>query len=302
MLAKRPCRRPSRFCNQPPAKVNCDVRIAAECSLYAHKGASYRPAMPCDANLAGSTILLTGASKGIGAATARLLGEAGARVIAHYGSDRDGAVDAVKGLPGDQVLLLGADLADPNQVASLWSQALAWRGRIDVLVNNAAVMPFDGALDAPLEAWDDAWRRALEVNVMAPARLMREAVGHFRATGGGAIVTISSWAAQRGVTNPATIAYGASKAAVRSATQSIARAYARDNIQAYIVAPGVVRTRLSETFAATQGGEAQVSAGLASGEWVSPDEVGRIVAFLASGAARQLSGATLDVNGASYIR
>jgi NAD(P)-dependent dehydrogenase (short-subunit alcohol dehydrogenase family) len=258
--------------------------------------------MPCAANLAGSTILLTGASKGIGAATARLLGEAGARVVAHYGSDRDGAVEAVKDIPSDRVLLVGADLADPGQVGSLWTRALAWQGRIDVLINNAAVMPFEGAMDAPLADWEDAWRRAFEVNVMAPARLMREAVSHFLATGGGAIVTISSWAAQRGVTNPATIAYGASKAAVRSASQSIARAYARDNIQAYIVAPGVVRTRLSEEFAATQGGEAIVSAGLASGEWVPPEEVGQIVAFLASGAARQLSGATLDVNGASYIR
>jgi NAD(P)-dependent dehydrogenase (short-subunit alcohol dehydrogenase family) len=127
-------------------------------------------------------------------------------------------------------------------------------------------------------------------------------VNHFKEAGGGAIVSISSWAAQRGVTNPATIAYGASKAAVRSATQSIARAYARDNIQAYIIAPGVVRTRLSEEFAASQGGEEAVSATLASGEWVTPEEVGNIVAFVASGAARQLSGATLDVNGATYIR
>ena len=84
---------------------------------------------------------------------------------------------------------------------------------------------------------------------------MRNAVNHYLETGGGAIITISSWAAQRGVTNPATIAYGASKAAVRSATQSIARAYARDKILTYIVTPGVVRTRLSDQFAATQGGE-----------------------------------------------
>jgi len=89
---------------------------------------------------------------------------------------------------------------------------------------------------------------------------------------------------------------------VRSATQSIARAYARDNILAYIVTPGVVRTRLSEQFAATQGGEDKISATLASGEWVSPDELGRLVAFLASGAVPQMSGATIDVNGASYVR
>jgi NAD(P)-dependent dehydrogenase (short-subunit alcohol dehydrogenase family) len=131
---------------------------------------------------------------------------------------------------------------------------------------------------------------------------MRNAVNHYLEVGGGAIITISSWAAQRGVTNPATIAYGASKAAVRSVTQSIARAYARDNILAYIVTPGVVRTRLSEQFAATQGGEEQISATLANGKWVSPAELGNLVAFLASGAVPQMSGATIDVNGASYVR
>jgi NAD(P)-dependent dehydrogenase (short-subunit alcohol dehydrogenase family) len=184
----------------------------------------------------------------------------------------------------------------------LWDEALAWRGRIDVLVNNAAVMPFDGGFDAADEAFEGAWDRALEVNVRGPARLIRAAVRHFLAHGGGDIISLSSWAAQRGVTNPATIAYGASKAAVRSLTQSVARTYARHGIRAYIVAPGVVRTRLSETFAETQGGADKVSATLASGEWVEPAEVARIVAFLASGAAPQLSGATLDVNGASYIR
>jgi NAD(P)-dependent dehydrogenase (short-subunit alcohol dehydrogenase family) len=253
-------------------------------------------------DLSGKTILLTGASKGIGAATAAILGEAGAHVVAHYGSDREGAEAAIAAIPPERLLLVQADLADLDAVERLWSAALAWRGRIDVLVNNAAVMDFSGSFSAPLETWDRVWDQALDVNVRAPARLMRNAVNHYLDVGGGAIITISSWAAQRGVTNPATIAYGASKAAVRSATQSIARAYARDNILAYIVTPGVVRTRLSEQFAATQGGEEQISATLANGKWVSPAELGNLVAFLASGAVPQMSGATIDVNGASYVR
>jgi NAD(P)-dependent dehydrogenase (short-subunit alcohol dehydrogenase family) len=253
-------------------------------------------------DLSGKTILLTGASKGIGAATVAILGEAGAHVVAHYGSDRAGAEAATAAIPPERLLLVQADLADLDAVERLWTEALAWRGRIDVLVNNAAVMDFSGSFSAPLETWDRVWDQALDVNVKAPARLMRNAVNHYLETGGGAIITISSWAAQRGVTNPATIAYGASKAAVRSATQSIARAYARDNILAYVVTPGVVRTRLSEQFAATQGGEEQISATLANGKWVSPAELGNLVAFLASGAVPQMSGATIDVNGASYVR
>ncbi len=173
-------------------------------------------------DLSGKTILLTGASKGIGAATARRLGECGAHVIAHYGSDRAGAEESTAAIPADRKLLVQAELGDRDAVERLWTAALAWRGRIDVLVNNAATMRFDGALDAPLETWDAAWEETLRINVLAPARLMRQAVLHFRASGGGALVTISSWAAQRGVSNPATIAYGASKAAIRSATQTIA--------------------------------------------------------------------------------
>ena len=125
---------------------------------------------------------------------------------------------------------------------------------------------------------------------------------HFREQGGGIATTISSWNGQRGSTNPRAIAYAASKAAVRAATQTVARGYAKDNVLAYVIAPGVVRTRLSEQSAATLGGEPAVSATLAMGEWVPPEEIGILVAFLATGRVRHLTGATLDVNGASYIR
>ena len=87
-----------------------------------------------------------------------------------------------------------------------------------------------------------------------------------------------------------------------ASTKTIARAYAKENILAYIIAPGVVRTRLSENFAATQGGEAAVTASLAMGEWVPPGDIAELVAFLATGRCRHLSGATLDINGASYVR
>jgi NAD(P)-dependent dehydrogenase (short-subunit alcohol dehydrogenase family) len=253
-------------------------------------------------DLRGKTVLLTGASKGIGAATAKFLVESGAHLIAHFGGDRAGAEQATINATSSHCLLVQADLAQIADVDRLWEAALTWRGRIDVLINNAATMPFYGGFDAPIEDWEQAWDQCHRVNVLAPARLMRSAVNHFQGAGGGSIISISSWAAQRGVTNPATMAYGASKAAIRAATQSVARAYARDRIQAYVIAPGVVRTRLSEEFAASQGGEERVSAGLASGEWVTPEEVARLVAVLASGTAPQLSGATLDVNGASYIR
>ena len=253
-------------------------------------------------DLTGKTVLVTGGSKGIGAEIVRALGAAGASVVVHYGSDRAGAESAAAEIPADRKYLLQADLAEPSAVAALWSDAQAWRGRLDVFVNNAAVMLWHGGMSADDAAWDEVWADTLQVNVLAPARLLRDAVRHFRDAGGGVIITMSSWAAQRGVTNPDNLAYGASKAAVRNLTQTIARAYARDNILAYVIAPGVVRTQMSESFAATQGGEEKVTAGLAMGEWVPPAELGDLVAVLASGRLRHLSGATLDVNGASYVR
>jgi len=252
--------------------------------------------------LSGKTILLTGASKGIGAATARILGEAGAHLVAHYSSDHDGAAEAVSMIPEDRRLLVQGDLADPLAVEEIWRQAAAWRGKVDVLVNNAGIFLNDGGIDDDDEAWDRVWDETMQVNVLAPARLLRSAVRHFRTNGGGIAVTISSWNAQRGSTNPRTIAYAASKAAIRAATQTIARGYAKNNILAYVIAPGVVRTRLSVASAATLGGEQAVTSTLAMGEWVPPEEIGYMVAFLATGTVRHLTGATLDINGASYVR
>jgi len=248
------------------------------------------------------TILVTGASKGIGAAMAKVLGESGASVIAHYGSDHEGAKAAIAEFPTDRAVAIGADLADAAAIDALWKKALAWRGRIDVVVNNAAVMRLRGGIEDTTENWDDVWAEAVAVNILAPSRLMRHAVRHYLDTGGGTLITISSWAAQRGITNPEGIAYAATKSAIMAATKTIARGYAKSNILAYIVAPGVVRTRLSEESAATLGGEAAVTAGLAMGEWVPPEEIADLVAFLSTGKCRHLSGATLDVNGASYVR
>jgi len=252
--------------------------------------------------LEGKRILLTGASKGIGAETARLLGAAGASLIAHYGADEAGARTATAAIPQDRKLLVQADLAKLDEVEMLWQAAAKWRGGVDIFVNNAATMIFDGGIDEDLAQWDHAWEESMQVNVLAPARLLRRAVRDFRDSGGGTIITISSWAAQRGVGNPATIAYAASKAAIKAATQTVARNYASEHIYAYIIAPGIVRTRLSEEFARSQGGEDKVTAGLAMGRWVEPLEIAELVRFLCRGTSPSLSGSTIDINGASYIR
>lgn len=253
-------------------------------------------------DLAGKTVVVTGASKGIGAEIAKSVAAAGARVVAQYGSDRDGAEAATAGLPEDRRLLLQADFGDPAVADTLWQAALDWTGRIDALVANAAVMRLAGGIDAEDAEWERVWEEAWRVNVLSPARLMRNAVRSFGPQGGGVIVCLSSWAAQRGSSNPAGIAYAASKSAITAAAKTIARAYADMGILTYIVAPGIVRTRMSEDFAALQGGEETITQSLQMKEWVPPSDLGELVAFLATGRVRHLTGATLDVNGASYIR
>ncbi|KXO72972.1 SDR family NAD(P)-dependent oxidoreductase [Brucella anthropi] len=253
-------------------------------------------------SLQGKTVLLTGASKGIGAEAARTLIAMGANVIAHYGSDRVGAEAAMEGVDPARYLLLQADLAKPNEARRLWIDAVAWRGRVDVLVNNAAIFLNAGGIEEDEAEWDEVWDKTLQVNVRSPSDLMRAAIHHFKAHGGGNIITVVSWNAQRGSSSPKTIAYAASKGALKAATQTIARTYADQNILAYIIAPGVVKTRMSEESAAVLGGVEKLTAGLAMGEWVPPQEIGALIGFLATGTCRHMTGCTIDFNGASYIR
>jgi NAD(P)-dependent dehydrogenase (short-subunit alcohol dehydrogenase family) len=251
--------------------------------------------------LTGRTVLVTGASRGIGAETTRMLGEHGATVIAHYGGFREGVDEAVADVAPERRTIISADMSEPGAARRLWSEATSARSRIDVVVVNAATMPTT-AFEGSDEDWDDGWQRALQVNVLEPASLIRDAVAHFLEHGGGTVITLSSWAAQRGSAISSLAAYAASKAAVANLTQTVARNHARDGILAHIVAPGIVHTRLSEASAAARGGIEGINAALAMGEMVPPREVAVLIAFLATGTCRHLTGATIDLNGASNIR
>lgn len=248
--------------------------------------------------LDGKICLVTGASRGIGAATARVLLEAGACVIAHWNSEL-AEVEALQAdFGGDRVLALRADLSDREAVRALWRGALGWRGRIDALVNNAALMPYSAPED-PLEEWDRDWDMAWAVNVRAVADLSREAVLHMKARGSGSIVTMASRAAFRGDL-PDAMHYAASKGALVALTRSLAKGYAKDGIRAFIIAPGWVRTeRVAPRIDAPE--NAHMLAEVPMGEAAPPREVGNIVAFLLSGLVEHATGATIDINGASYF-
>lgn len=254
-------------------------------------------------DLSGKTVIVTGASKGIGAATAKAMIEAGATVIAHYGGDLAGVTEALAGAKPGQAHSIQADFSDMAQVERFWAEATEISNTINVLVNNAGIMRQSGGIADPIEEWDLVWQEAMAVNVHAPARLIRMAVRSWLDAGKpGSIIGIGSWVTTRGSSNPGAIAYAASKAAIAAATKTVARNHAADGILAYVIAPGVVRTRMSEESAARTGGEAVVTATLPMGEWVPPEEIADLAVYLAHGRARHLTGSTIDINGAAYIR
>jgi len=250
-------------------------------------------------DLNGKVVLVTGASRGIGAAIARGAGAAGAGVILHYGRSREAAEAVAGDLRETGCHMVQGDFECDADVERVWREAVSWKGRIDVVVNNAGLYAM-GGVDEDFETWTGVWRRLLQVNLVAAAHLCREAVLHFRPLGGGIIVNIASRAAFRGDT-PDYMQYAASKGGLVSLTRSLARGFAADNILAYVVAPGFVRTEMAEDFTRVHGEEA-ITREIPLGDMASPEDVAEVVLFLASGRARHATGTTIDINGASYVR
>ena len=231
-------------------------------------------------------ILITGASRGIGAATYELLKSKGQNVVGH--STRGGSD------------LIAGDLVDPAAPRAIWDAALdRLGGRIDALVNNAGIYEAVAA-EASDAYWHSGWQRTLQINVQAPADLSRLAVAHFKQNGGGRIVNVASRAGWRG-DSPQHWHYAASKSALIGMTKTIARAYAADGIFAFAVAPGFTVSEMTEEYLQGRGGAAIV-ADIPLGRVASTDEVAEVIRWLATEAPASSTGSTIDVNGASYVR
>ncbi|WP_336335913.1 SDR family oxidoreductase [Pseudomonas putida] len=249
--------------------------------------------------LAGQTVLVTGGSGGIGAAIVEQLVAEGAKALIHFSRDVQGAEQLLARIGGNGWIVQG-DLSEDRGAETLWQAALELAGgRIHGLVNNAGIRT-EIPLDAPSAQWHAAWRREFQVNFFAAADLCREAVAHFRAHGGGRIINMTSRAAQRGYAADA-LPYGSSKAALVNLTKSLARSVAAEGVVAVAIAPGWVRTDMAEEFIA-QHGEAAAVADIPVGRMASPAEIAELVAFTLRPSQASLNGATLDVNGGSYIR
>ena len=250
-------------------------------------------------NLTEKIILVTGSSSGIGAAIAQTLAAAGAEVILHYSHNEDGAAAVAEKIGKNKCQIVRSDLAQKNGAIALWGEAVAWKGRIDIIVNNAGIY-IPATTEDELDTWTEVWQKTLQVNLVAVGDLCREAIRHFQTRNGGTIINIASRAAFRG-DDIEHIHYAASKGGVVALTRTIARSFAKDNILAFAVAPGFVRTEKKEATIKERGEEA-FTGDIPLGKIADPQDVANTVAFLASGLAPHATGTTIDINGASYVR
>jgi NAD(P)-dependent dehydrogenase (short-subunit alcohol dehydrogenase family) len=248
-------------------------------------------------DLSNTSVLVTGASRGIGAAIARAMGSAGAKVAIHYREQRERATALAEQI-GGSAATFQADLSKPEECAALWNKVVARFGRVDTLVNNAGIA-ISSALNGTTGDWLEAWDTTMAVNLRAPAVLSRLAIEHFLQKGGGRIVNISSRAAFRG-DQPDYLAYAASKGGLVALTRSIARGFGKAGILAFNVAPGFTRTEMAQDFL-DQYGEDYATNDIALQRLTEPDDVAPFVVFLASGLADHATGCTIDVNAGSYV-
>jgi 3-oxoacyl-[acyl-carrier protein] reductase len=248
-------------------------------------------------DLTDQTILVTGASRGIGRAIALALAEAGATVAVHYGSSEDAAEEVAEAC-GHGAQPIQADLSALDATDRLFDRVVDTFGPVDALILNAGVAR-PAPLDADTAAWHDAWTDTMHVNLRAPELLCRHALPHFRERGGGRIISVASRAAFRGDT-PDYVSYAASKAGLVALTRSVARAFGDDDITAFTIAPGFTRTDMAQAFI-DEYGEEHATSDLALGNLTEPEDVAPFAVFLASGHADHATGATIDVNAGSYV-
>ena len=248
-------------------------------------------------DLTDQTILVTGASRGIGRAIAHALADAGATVAVHYGQSREAAAEVADAC-GNGAQPIQADLSDLDATDTLFDRVVEAFGAVDALVLNAGVA-LPAPLDADTETWHEAWTETMYVNLRAPELLCRHALPHFQERGGGRVISVASRAAFRGDT-PDYMSYAASKAGLVALTRSVARGFGDVGVKAFTIAPGFTRTDMAQDFI-DEYGEEHATRDLALNDLTEPEDVAPFVVFLASGHADHATGTTIDVNAGSYV-
>ncbi len=250
-------------------------------------------------NFTSKIALITGAAQGIGRAIAEQFAEQGARVIIHCRGNREEAEKTLASLGGDGHKIIQADITSADETRAMVETVVRDFGRLDILVNNAAIFELHPIATASYQDWQRAWQNTINTNLIGTANVSFCAAQQMIKQGGGRIVNVSSRGAFRG--EPDAPAYGASKAGLNAMSQSLAQALAPHNVFVYVVAPGFVDTeRVAWKVHGPDGDAIRNQSPLK--RVARPDEVARTVLFLASEGTDFLTGCIVDVNGASYLR
>ncbi len=250
-------------------------------------------------DFSGKSVLVTGGSRGIGRAIAAAFAHHGASVAVNCKTDLTAAQKTVEFLPGGPHFIIQADIRKPESVQQLIDTAIQKLGGLDIVVNNAGVFLMHPLEEVDYTDWQNAWLHTIAVNLTAPANVCYCAVRYMIKNKGGRIVNVSSRGAFRG--EPEAPAYGASKAGLNAMSQSLAQQLAKHNIFIGVVAPGFVETDMAaELLAGPQGDAIRNQSPL--GRVARPEEVAQAVLFLAAEGSEFMTGAIIDVNGASYLR
>jgi 3-oxoacyl-[acyl-carrier protein] reductase len=250
--------------------------------------------------LAGKTVLVTGGSRGIGRQAVEDLVGAGADVYFNYRASAEQSAELVRQLGAERAAASRADLAVCADVERLWADAVAWKGRVDVLVNNASVRePI--SLDAPTDSWDRHWIEALRVNLVAPAHLSRFAIAHFRERGcRGIIIGLTGRIAVRG-DYPEYFQDGAAKGGLNSLMRGIARGFASEDILTYLISGGIIETDQARAQIERAADRERYLREIPMAEYGTTKDISELILFLATGRARYSTGSTIDAVGASFL-
>ena len=250
-------------------------------------------------SLARRNVLITGSSRGIGAAIAKEFAAQGDRVAIHYVNSQDLANDVARNLAGAGHITVQADLLNADAIKQAVDFVATEFGQIDILVNNAGVFHYHPIEATDYEVWQKAWSDTLTVNLIAAANMAWCAFQHMPKHSQSRIINVGSRGGFRG--EPKAPAYGASKAGMAAFAGSIAQALAPHGISVLTLAPGFVETEMAKFLLDSPEGEA-IRAQSPFNRVAAADEVAKAIYLLSSPAIQWASGAVLDFNGASFLR
>lgn len=244
-------------------------------------------------------VLVTGASRGIGKATAVLFATSGASVIIHYHKNKPAADAVLSSLPGIGHSVVQADMGDVNDIREMVDTTLETYGRIDILVNNAGIFEEKEMTGIPFAEFLEYWDQTIAVNLTGPAILSNLVARSMIEKGGGRIVNVTSRGAFRG--EPDSWAYGAAKAGLNSVGQSMAKLLAPHKVYVFTIAPGYVDTDMAAPFFQGEDGQQRLAQSPMH-RAAQPSEIARAIIMLAADGGEYMTGCILDMNGASYLR